>query len=295
MIQELVRALTNKEPHKGVNPDEVVAVGAALQAGVLGGEVSDLLLLDVTPLSLGLETLGGVMNVLIPRNTTIPSKKAEVYSTAADNQTAVDIHILQGERPMARDNKTLGNFRLDGIPPAPRGVPQVEVTFDIDANGILNVVAKDKATGKEQSVKITASTNLSSDEVDRLVREAKSHEAEDKAQRDLAEARNTADNLIYVTEKSLKELGDKVPATDRGQIESVIEELKAAINENDIAKIRQHTESLQQASHALTQQMYQQGATNGSTDPGAAPGTGADGQKPSGDEDDVVEGEYRQV
>jgi len=291
MIQELVRQLTGKEPHKGVNPDEVVAVGAALQAGVLGGEVSDLLLLDVTPLSLGLETLGGVMTVLIPRNTTIPSKKTEVFSTAADSQTAVDIHILQGERPMASANKTLGNFRLDGLPPAPRGVPQVEVTFDIDANGILNVVAKDKATGKEQSVKITASTNLSSDEVDRLVREAKSHEAEDKAQRELAEARNTADNLVYVTEKSLKELGDKVPATDRGQIESVIEDLKAAINQNDLAKIRQYTESLQQASHALTQQMYQQGA-NGSSDPGATPGSGP---QPGGDEDDVVEGEYRQV
>ena len=291
MVQELVRQLTGKEPHKGVNPDEVVAVGAALQAGVLGGEVSDLLLLDVTPLSLGLETLGGVMTVLIPRNTTIPSKKTEVFSTAADSQTAVDIHILQGERPMASANKTLGNFRLDGLPPAPRGVPQVEVTFDIDANGILNVVAKDKATGKEQSVKITASTNLSNDEVDRLVREAKSHEAEDKAQRDLAEARNTADNLIYVTEKSLKELGDKVPATDRGQIESVIEDLKGAINQNDLAQIRQYTESLQQASHALTQQMYQQG-DNGSAGPGAGAG---DGQKPSGDEDDVVEGEYRQV
>jgi len=291
MIQELVRQLTGKEPHKGVNPDEVVAVGAALQAGVLGGEVSDLLLLDVTPLSLGLETLGGVMTVLIPRNTTIPSKKTEVFSTAADSQTAVDIHILQGERPMANANKTLGNFRLDGLPPAPRGVPQVEVTFDIDANGILNVVAKDKATGKEQSVKITASTNLSSDEVDRLVREAKSHEAEDKAQRELAEARNTADNLVYVTEKSLKELGDNVPATDRGQIESVIEDLKSAMNQNDLAKIRQYTESLQQASHALTQQMYQQG-TNGSSNPGEAPGAGP--QK-GGDEDDVVEGEYRQV
>jgi len=294
MIQELVRQLTGKEPHKGVNPDEVVAVGAALQAGVLGGEVSDLLLLDVTPLSLGLETLGGVMNVLIPRNTTIPSKKTEIYSTAADSQTAVDIHILQGERPMASANKTLGNFRLDGIPPAPRGVPQVEVTFDIDANGILNVVAKDKATGKEQSVKITASTNLSNDEVDRLVREAKSHEAEDKAQRDLAEARNTADNLVYVTEKSLKELGDKVPATDRGQIESVIEDLKGAMNQNDLAKIRQYTESLQQASHALTQQMYQQGGENGNA--GAGAGAGAAGQqRPGGDEDDVVEGEYRQV
>ncbi|HXF60690.1 MAG TPA: molecular chaperone DnaK [Caldilineaceae bacterium] len=288
MIQELVRQLTGKEPHKGVNPDEVVAIGAALQAGVLGGEVSDLLLLDVTPLSLGLETLGGVMTVLIPRNTTIPTKKTEVFSTASDNQTAVDIHILQGERPMARDNKTLGNFRLDGIPLAPRGVPQIEVTFDIDANGILNVTAKDKATGKEQSVKITASTNLSKDEVERLVREAKSHEAEDRALRDLAEARNTADNLIYVTEKSLRELGDKVPATDRGQIEQTIDDLKAALNGNDLNRIRQLTEQLQQASHALTQQMYQQQAgPNG----GARPG----GPTPGGEEDDVVEGEYRQV
>ncbi len=287
MIQELVRQLSGKEPHKGVNPDEVVAIGAALQAGVLGGEVSDLLLLDVTPLSLGLETLGSVMTVLIPRNTTIPTKKTEVFSTAADSQTAVDIHVLQGERPMARDNKTLGNFRLDGIPSAPRGVPQVEVTFDIDANGILNVVAKDKATGKEQSVKITASTNLSTDEVDRLVREAKSHESEDKAQRDLAEARNTADNLVYVTEKSLKDLGEKVPVTDRGQIENTIEELKGAMNDNQLDRIRELTEKLQQASHALTQQVYQQ-SSNGDQPGGPAQGN-------SGEGDDVVEGEYRQV
>ena len=204
MVQDLVRQLTGKEPHKGVNPDEVVAVGAALQAGVLGGEVSDLLLLDVTPLSLGLETLGSVMTVLIPRNTTIPTRKTEVFSTAADSQTAVDIHVLQGERPMASGNKTLGNFRLDGIPMAPRGVPQIEVTFDTDANGILHVTAKDKATGKEQSVTITASTNLAKDEIDRLVREAQSHETEDKRLRDLAEARNTADNLVYVTEKTLR-------------------------------------------------------------------------------------------
>jgi molecular chaperone DnaK len=287
MIQDLVRNLSGKEPHKGVNPDEVVAVGAALQAGVLAGEVSDLLLLDVTPLSLGLETLGGVMTVQIPRNTTIPTKKTEVFSTAADNQTAVDIHILQGERPMARDNKTLGNFRLDGIPTAPRGVPQIEVTFDLDANGILHVMAKDKATAKEQSVKITASTNLDKDEVDRLVREAKSHEADDRMQRDLAEARNSADNLVYVTEKTLRELGDKVPVNDRGQIESTIEDLKAALNANDLGRIRQLTEQLQQASHALTQQMYQQAGSNG-----AGPSGGTDGQR---GEDDVVEGEYRQV
>jgi molecular chaperone DnaK len=288
MIQELVRSLTGKEPHKGVNPDEVVAAGAALQAGVLAGEVSDLLLLDVTPLSLGLETLGSVMTVLIPRNTTIPTKKTEVFSTAADNQTAVDIHILQGERPMANQNKTLGNFRLDGIPPAPRGVPQIEVTFDIDANGILNVVAKDKATGKEQSVKITASTNLSTDEVDRLVREAKSHESEDKMARELAEARNNADNLVYVTEKSLQDLGDKVPVTDRGKIEETIEELKQAINGSDLNRIRQLTEQLQQASHALTQQMYQQQT-------GANGGGPAEGGPEPGGEEDVVEGEYRQV
>ncbi len=289
MVQDLVRSLTGgKEPHRGVNPDEVVAVGAAVQAGVLGGEVSDLLLLDVTPLSLGLETLGGIMTAQIPRNTTIPTKKTEIFSTAADSQTAVDIHILQGERQMARDNKTLGNFRLDGIPPAPRGVPQVEVTFDIDANGILNVKAKDKASGKEQSVKITASTNLAKDEVERLVQEAKSHENDDKKQRDLVEARNSADNLIYVTEKTLRELGDKVPVTDRGQIEQTVEELRSVKDNDDINRIRQLTEKLQQASHALTQQMYQN--TNGDGD---GP-TGGEGGK-TGSEDDVVEGEYRQV
>jgi len=293
MVQELVRSITGKEAHKGVNPDEVVAVGAAVQAGVLGGEVTDLLLLDVTPLSLGLETMGSVMTVLIPRNTTIPTKKTEIFSTAADSQTAVDIHILQGERPMASGNKTLGNFRLDGIPAAPRGVPQIEVTFDIDANGILNVAAKDKATGREQSVKITASTNLSTDEVEKLVRDAKANEAEDMKQRDLAEARNAADNLLYVTEKSLRDLGDKVPVNDRGQIEQVMEELRGVKDGQDLAQIRQLTERLQQASHALTQQMYQQpgAASDGAADGyGQQPGNGADGA-----DDDVVEGEYRSV
>ena len=294
MIQDLVRSLTNKDPHKGVNPDEVVAVGAALQAGVLGGEVSDLLLLDVTPLSLGLETLGGVMTVLIPRNTTIPTKKTEIFSTAADSQTAVDIHVLQGERPMAGQNKTLGNFRLDGIPPAPRGVPQIEVTFDIDANGILHVTAKDKATNKEQSIKITASTNLSSDEIDRLVQEAKSHESEDNKQRALVEARNNADNLVYGTEKALNDLGDKVPATERGQIEQLIEDLRNAKEGSDIDRINSLMEQLQQASHALTQQMYQQASE---ADGGPTPGAGgpSDGGAADGSEDDVVEGEYRQV
>jgi molecular chaperone DnaK len=294
MVQELVRQLTGKEPHKGVNPDEVVAVGAAVQAGVLGGEVSDLLLLDVTPLSLGLETLGGVMTVLIPRNTTIPTKKTEVFSTAADSQTAVDIHILQGERPMASGNKTLGNFRLDGIPPAPRGVPQVEVTFDIDANGILHVVAKDKATSKEQSVKITASTNLSNDEVDRLVREAKAHEDDDKRQREVAEARNTADNLVYVTEKTLRDLGDKVPTNDRATVEELVEELKSVKDTSDLARIRSVTERLQQATNALAQQMYSQPGAQPGGQPGAN-GAGPQGGQPGGADDDVVEGEYRTV
>ena len=292
MIQELVSSLTGKEPHKGVNPDEVVAVGAALQAGVLGGEVKDLLLLDVTPLSLGLETLGGVMTALIPRNTTIPTKKTETYSTAEDNQTAGDIHILQGERPMARDNKTLGNFRLDGIPPAMRGVPQVEVTFDIDANGIMNVVAKDKATSKEQSIQITASTNLSDDEVDRLVREAKDNETMDLQQRQVVESRNAADSLIYATEKSVKDLGDKVPLSDREQIEQTIVELRAAMEGTEHEQITSLTEQLQQASSALAQQVYQQQAEENGAGPGAAgeaDGTGTP------DEDDVVEGEYRQV
>ncbi|MFN8467086.1 MAG: molecular chaperone DnaK [Caldilineaceae bacterium] len=294
MVQELVRQLTGKEPHKGVNPDEVVAVGAAVQAGVLGGEVSDLLLLDVTPLSLGLETLGGVMTVLIPRNTTIPTKKTEVFSTAADSQTAVDIHILQGERPMASGNKTLGNFRLDGIPPAPRGVPQIEVTFDIDANGILHVVAKDKATSKEQSVKITASTNLSNDEVERLVREAKNHEEDDKRQREVAEARNTADNLVYVTEKTLRDLGDKVPTNDRATVEELVEELKSVKDTSDLGRIRSVTERLQQATNALAQQMYSQPGANGAG-PQGGPQGGAQGGPQGGADDDVVEGEYRTV
>ncbi len=293
MIQELVSGLTGKDPHKGVNPDEVVAMGAALQAGVLGGEVKDLLLLDVTPLSLGLETLGGVMTTLIPRNTTIPTKKTETYSTAEDSQTAVDIHILQGERPMARDNKTLGNFRLDGIPPAMRGVPQVEVTFDIDANGIMNVVAKDKATSKEQSIQITASTNLKDDEVDRLVREAKDNETEDLQQRQLVESRNTADSLIYATEKSIGELGDKVPLSDRERIEETLSELRAAMEGDDHERITNLTEQLQQASSALAQQMYQQQQPE---ENGAGPGA-AGGEDGTGapDEDEVVEGEFRQV
>jgi len=259
MVSDMVRKLTGgKEPNKGVNPDEVVAVGAAIQGGVLGGEVKDILLLDVTPLSLGVETMGSVMTKMIDRNTTIPVRKTEVYSTAADNQTAVDIHVLQGERSMAADNMSLGRFRLDGIPPAPRGVPQVEVTFDIDANGILHVTAKDKATGKEQKVTITASTNLDKSDIDRMVQESKAHEAEDKKRREMIDAKNTADNLVYQTEKALRELGDKVPSAERGEIESKINDLKTAAQGDDLSAIQSTSEQVQQAFHALSQQLYAQ-------------------------------------
>jgi molecular chaperone DnaK len=298
MIQELVRNLSNgKEPHKGVNPDEVVAIGAAIQAGVLAGEVKDVLLLDVTPLTLGVETLGGVMTPLIERNTTIPVRKGEMFSTAADGQTAVTIHVLQGERSMAADNMALGRFNLEGIPPAPRGMPQIEVTFDIDANGILNVTAQDKATGKEQKIVITASTNLSSDEVDRKVQEAKRHEAEDRRRMELIQARNTADQLIYQTEKTLRELDGQVPANDRAIIEKTIEDLSQAKNGDDAAQIQRLTEELQQASYAIGQQMYAQQAEaqqpgagpQAGFDPGQAPPTGG----PAGDE--FVDGEFREV
>ncbi len=290
MIQDLVRRLTGKEPHKGVNPDEVVAVGAAIQAGVLAGEVKDILLLDVTPLSLGVETLGGVMTVLIPRNTTIPTRKSEIFTTAEDNQTAVDIRVYQGERPMARDNMLLGQFRLEGIPPAPRGVPQIEVTFDIDANGILNVSAKDLATGKEQKITIHATTNLTEADIQRMIREAEQHAEEDRRRRELAEARNQADTVIYAVRKALRELGDKVPEAERTRIEGLIKDLESAMQGEDIQQIRNLTEQLQQASHALSQQLYQQ-ATAGT----AGGATGTDGERPSGSDEDVVEGEYREV
>ncbi len=298
MVQELVRSLTNKEPHKGVNPDEVVAVGAAIQAGVLGGEVKDVLLLDVTPLSLGLETLGGVMTVLIDRNTTIPVKKTEVFSTAEDNQTAVDIHILQGERPMAVDNMSLGRFRLDSIPPAMRGTPQIEVTFDIDANGILNVTALDKATGKEQKVAVTASTNLSKDEIEHKVHEAREHEAEDKRQRELIQARNNADGLIYQTEKALRDLQERVPASDRNNIEAKISQLREAMKGNDINQVNNLSNELQNAFYALSQQLY---ASQASGQPGngksAGQASGGNGNKPRNpdDEGEVLEGEFREM
>ncbi len=291
MVQELVRTLTNgKEPNKGVNPDEVVAIGAAIQAGVLGGEVKDILLLDVTPLSLGVETLGGVMTTMIERNTTIPVRKTETYSTAADSQTAVDIHILQGERPMAGDNMSLGRFRLDGIPPAPRGIPQVEVTFDIDANGILNVTAKDKATGKEQKITVTASTNLNKDEVAKKVEEAKRYEAEDKKRREIIDARNTADNLVYQTEKALRDLGEKVPADERGKIEGKINDLKQASQSDDLGRIKKASDELQNVFYALSQQMY---AQPGQTPPEGGPQSGGPQNPPPDNDGDVIEGEVR--
>ena len=287
MVQDLVRKLTNgKEPNKGVNPDEVVAVGAAIQGGVLGGEVKDILLLDVTPLSLGVETLGSVMTKMIERNTTIPVRKTETYSTAADNQTAVDIHVLQGERSMANDNMSLGRFRLDGIPPAPRGIPQVEVTFDIDANGILNVTAKDKATGKEQKVTITASTNLNKNDIDRMVQESKAHEAEDKKRRELIDAKNTADSLVYQTEKALRDLGDKVPSAERGEIESKISDLKTAAQSDDLGRIQKASEQVQQAFHALSQQLYAQGQPQ----PEAPGGPST----PPNNDGDVIDGEVKE-
>jgi molecular chaperone DnaK len=293
MIQDLVRDLTSgKEPHKGVDPDEVVGVGAAIQAGVLGGEVKDVVLLDVTPLTLGVETLGSVMTPLIERNTTIPTRQSEIFSTAEDGQTAVDIHVLQGERPMAGDNMTLGRFRLEGIPPAPRGIPQVEVTFDIDANGILNVSAQDKATGKEQKITITASTNLSKQEVDRMVEEAHRHESEDQQRRELVEARNMADNLAYQTEKTMRELGEQLNEADRSAIQSKVDELRRVMEGEDAGRIRSVMEELRQASMKLGEQMYASAGPGG-----PQPGTGPTGPtpSPSGGEEDVVEGEFREA
>jgi molecular chaperone DnaK len=282
MVQELVRKLTSKEPNKSVNPDEVVAIGAAIQAGVLGGDVKDVVLLDVTPLSLGVETLGGVMTRLIERNTTIPTRKSEIFSTAADGQTAVDIHVLQGEREMANDNMTLGKFRLEGMPPAPRGVPQVEVTFDIDANGILSVSAKDKATGKEQRITITASTNLGKEEVERMVRDAEAHAAEDKRRREMVELKNQADSLAYQSEKSIGELGDKIDSVQKSRAESLIKDLREAITQEDEDKLRSLTNELQQLMMQISQTAYSepQGQASG--------GGSSDG----GSDEGVVEGEY---
>ena len=277
-VQQIVKELFGRDPHKGVNPDEVVAVGAAIQAGVLAGEVKDLLLLDVTPLSLGIETLGGVMTTLIPRNTTIPTRKSEVFSTAADSQTSVEVHVLQGERPLARDNRTLGRFQLIGIPPAPRGVPQIEVTFDIDANGIVNVSAKDLGTGKEQKITITASSGLSKDEVDRMMKDAESHAEEDKRRKEEIEARNRADQAVYAAEKMLQDMGPKLSGTDKAAVETAIEQLKSAISSNDTAAMNRAMESLTQAQHHAAEALYKSaGATAGSAGsegPGGPGGAG---------------------
>jgi molecular chaperone DnaK len=283
-VQEIVKELFRKEPHKGVNPDEVVAIGAAVQAGVLSGDVKDLLLLDVTPLSLGIETLGGVMTSLISRNTTIPTRKSEIFSTAADNQTSVEVHVLQGERPLARDNRTLGRFHLVGIPPAPRGVPQIEVTFDIDANGIVNVSAKDLGTSKEQKITITASSGLGKDEVDRMMREAESHADDDKRRREEIEARNRADQAIYTAERMLRDTGDKLSATERGTIESAIADLKKAIEGTDTAAVTRAMDALTSAQHKAAETLYrQQQQGGGPTGPSAGPTPGAEANQQPGE------------
>jgi len=290
-VKELVKRLTGgKEPNQSVNPDEVVAIGAGIQAGVLKGEVKDVLLLDVTPLSLGVETLGGVMTRLIERNSTIPSRKTETFSTAEDNQSAVDIHVLQGERELARDNRTLGQFRLEGIAPAPRGLPQIEVTFDIDANGILNVTARDTATGKEQKVTISGSTSLDKGEIDRMIQDAASHAEEDRRRRELVEARNAADSLAYSVERAIKELGDRVPAHERARAESLVSEIRNAVNDESttIDRLRQLTSDLQQVSHSLASAAYSQ---VGAAAAGAGAGAGGTSSGAGGD-DDVIDAEY---
>jgi molecular chaperone DnaK len=302
-VQQIVKELFGKEPHKGVNPDEVVAVGAAIQAGVLAGEVKDLLLLDVTPLSLGIETLGGVMTTLITRNTTIPTRKSETFSTAADSQTSVEVHVLQGERPLARDNRTLGRFQLVGIPPAPRGVPQIEVTFDIDANGIVNVSAKDHGTGKEQKITITASSGLSKDEVERMMKDAESHSEEDKKRRDEIETRNRADQAVYAAEKFLQEMGDKVPASDKTAVQNAVDGLKKAIADNDVAGMTRAMDLLTQMQHKAAEALYKNAGPQGSggsegsagsggpSSEGSQGSAGAQGSGSQGSQGDVIDAE----
>ncbi|HDG97755.1 MAG: molecular chaperone DnaK [Deltaproteobacteria bacterium] len=294
-VQEKVKEIFGKEPSKGVNPDEVVAIGAAIQGGVLRGDVKDVLLLDVTPLSLGIETLGGVFTKLIEKNTTIPTRKSQIFSTAADNQTAVEIHVLQGEREMAADNKTLGRFQLVGIPPAPRGVPQIEVTFDIDANGIVHVSAKDLGTGKEQSIKITASSGLSEEEIQKLIKDAELHAEEDRKKRELVDARNNADSLIYTTEKSLKEVEDKVDEATKDNIKQAIERLKKAMEGDNVDEIKRLTDELTQASHKLAEAMYAK-ASQQQAQAGGASSASAGGSSSGGSgEDDVVDADFEEV
>ena len=294
-VQERVKKLFGKEPNKSVNPDEVVAIGAAIQGGVLKGDVKDVLLLDVTPLSLGIETLGGVMTRLIEKNTTIPTKKSQIFSTAADSQPAVSIHVLQGEREMAAGNKTLGRFELVGIPPAPRGVPQIEVTFDIDANGIVNVSAKDQATGKEQSIQITASSGLSKEEIDNLVKDAELHAEDDKKKKSLVEARNTADTLIYSTEKSLKDLGNKVDSATKTKVEDAINQLKKAMEGDDEAEIKKLTDELTQSSHKVAEAMYQQASQAGDQQAGAGTESAQPEGASSSTDEDVVDADFEEV
>jgi molecular chaperone DnaK len=299
-IQGLVKELFGKEGHKGVNPDEVVAVGAAIQGGVLKGEVKDLLLLDVTPLTLAIETLGGVATPMIPRNTTIPTRKTETFSTAADNQTSVEVHVLQGERPMAAQNRTLGKFHLTGIPPAPRGLPQIEVTFDIDANGILNVTAKDNATGKDQKITITSSSGLSKEEVERMAKDAEAHSAEDKAQREVIDAKNQLDSMVYQLEKMLREQGDKISGSERGDVENAIADAKKALESNDKGQMDRARENLTKASHKLAEQMYKAAQPQGAPGAGAGPSAGADAA-PGGNgeakkkDEGVIDAEYVDV
>jgi molecular chaperone DnaK len=289
-VQQKVKDVFGKEPNRGVNPDEVVAIGAAIQGGVLRGDVKDVLLLDVTPLSLGIETLGGVFTKLIEKNTTIPTKKSQIFSTAADNQPAVEIHVLQGEREMAAHNKTLGRFQLVGIPPAPRGMPQIEVTFDIDANGIVNVSAKDMGTGKEQSIKITASSGLSEDEINNLVKDAELHAEEDKKKRELVDARNVADSLIYSTEKSIKEVGDKLDDSIKKDIDVAIENLKKAMEGEDAEEIKRLSDELTQASHKLAETMYAK-----ASEQAQAGGESAESDSGPSEDEDVVDADFEEV
>ena len=292
-VQEAVRKMVGKEPYRNINPDECVAIGAAIQGGVLGGEVKDVLLLDVTPLSLGIETMGGVFTKLIDRNTTIPTKKSQVFSTAADNQTSVEVHVLQGEREMAADNKTLGKFQLTGIAPAPRGVPQIEVTFDIDANGIVNVSAKDLGTGAEQKITITASSNLSKEDIDKAVREAEQYAAEDKARKDEVDTRNNADQVIYQSEKTLNEMGDKVTEAEKAPVKEAIEKLKTAQKGTDLAAIKAATEEVQKAFYAVSEKLYKNAAPQG--EPNANPNASQAGPQAGGNDDGVVDADYEEV